>query len=79
MRLKSRYEDLSRLIEIHKAYLFNINQQLLKPPYQNDNMIKLKVETSDYVKYLESVLSTHLKDCIFYMLYDLGLTENRFL
>jgi hypothetical protein len=77
--LKSRYDELSRLIEINKTYLININQQLLKPPYQNDNMIKLKVETNDYIKYLESVLSTHLIDCLFYMLYDLELTEGRFL
>lgn len=77
--MKSRYDELSRLIEINKTYLININQQLLKPPYQNDNMIKLKVETNDYIKYLESVLSTHLIDCLFYMLYDLELTEGRFL
>lgn len=76
--MKSRYEELARLIEIQKTYLSNINQQLLKPPYQNNSMFELKDQTKDHVKYLENVLSTHLKDCIFYMLYDLQLTEHLF-
>jgi hypothetical protein len=77
--LKSRYEELCRSIQIQKTYLSNINQQLLKPPYQNDAMRVLRREVEEHVRFLEEVLETHLKDCLYYMLYDLGLTEARFL
>jgi hypothetical protein len=77
--VNSRHEELMRLIQTNKTYLSNINQQLLKPAYQNDTMILLKKEVEQYVKYLESMLDTHLTDCLFYMLYELGPTEQRFL
>lgn len=49
--------ELRQLLQIQKTYLSNINQQLLKPEYQNDAMKKLKVDVHNYVQTLEVQLT----------------------
>lgn len=76
--MKSRYEKLSRSIQIQKTYLSNLNKQLLNPLYQNDPLIAIRNDVAEHVKHLNGALNAHLKDCIFYMLYDLQLTDAEF-
>lgn len=53
----SKAPELQRLLQIQKTYLSNINQQLLKPEYQNDAMKKLKVEVDTYVQSIQVQLA----------------------
>lgn len=52
-----KLEELRRSLQIQKTYLYNINQQLLKPEYQNEAMRKLKQDVSLNVNALEHSLS----------------------
>jgi hypothetical protein len=53
----SKAPELQKLLQIQKTYLSNINQQLLKPEYQNDAMKKLKVEVDSYVQSIQVQLT----------------------
>jgi hypothetical protein len=52
----STLEELQRSLQVQKTYLSNINQQLLKPPYQNDMMRNLKQEVSLEVAKLQDLI-----------------------
>jgi len=45
------------LLETQKTYLSNINQQLLKPEYQNNILKSIKAEVSDLIVTLEVQLA----------------------
>jgi len=53
----SKAPELQKLLQIQKTYLSNINQQLLKPEYQNDAMKKLKVEVDNYIQSIQVQLT----------------------
>lgn len=52
-------EELLRSLQIQKAYLSNINQQLIKPEYKNELMFNLKKEVEQEIAKLQFILLGH--------------------